>query len=483
MKKLTLVNSTKGYSTGVIPLGLASIATYLKKYGDLIDVTILDANCQNIYLDYQASDIVGITAVSNDIKYAIEYAYFVKSKSNIPIVLGGVHITTLQELPEPFDIGVIGEGEETMLELVSCDDLSKASLIKIKGICFRDKGKTIITEPRPLISPLDKIPIPDRDYMNMEYYLKKRLIIPYHPGRTLTLMSSRGCPYNCVFCSTRVHWHKYRAFSAQRVIEEIELIINKYNVEYIHIFDDLFIADKKRFSDIHKMIIDKKINEKVKFMCLVRSDMLDDATMIQLKEMNIVVMGIGMESGCPHILNYLKKGTTTIEQNRLAIDLANKYNLPTMGSFMLGNPGETEQDLLQTLEFIKSYRYSPYLAPLCYIATAFPGTEFWKYGKAKGVKVDDFDNITMDLPVKLECLKNAPLLTDIPIERFFKIVQLFRKEESYGAIKRFVFFPKNIFSPLYVLFKLMWIEKNPFTGMIETIKYYYYLKLKLSSNK
>jgi radical SAM superfamily enzyme YgiQ (UPF0313 family) len=199
------------------------------------------------------------------------------------------------------------------------------------------------------------------------------------------MITSRGCPFNCVFCSTRVHWKKFRVFSAERVIEEIELLIRKYNVKIIHIFDDLFIADKKRLSKIHKYIVEKGIYKKVKFMCLVRSDMVDDSTMKMLKEMNVVVTGIGMESGSSGMLEYLKCRTTTIDDNRRAIELANRYNLPAMGSFMLGNPNETEDELLETLKFVQGYRYSPFLIPLSYISTAFPGTEFWNYAKNKGI--------------------------------------------------------------------------------------------------
>lgn len=482
MKQLVLVNPSTGFNNECIPLGLASISAYLKKYGGDIEITFLDANCQDIYKDFRPVDIVAVTAVTQDIGKAIDFARFVKKyNKKIPIILGGVHITAYRELPEPFSLGVIGEGEETMLELSQLDKIDSESICSIKGICYRKDGKTVFTEPRPLIEPLDKIPMPDRDIANMEYYLKPKHIIPYHTGRTLTMLSSRGCSFNCRFCSTRIHWQKFRAFSAKRVVEEIELLVNNYGAEIIHIFDDLFIADKKRFADIHDLIVSKGLNKKVKFMCLVRSDMLDDKTMRMLKEMNVVVTGIGMESGCPRTLEYLKRNTTTVEKNREAIELSNKYNIPTMGSFMIGNPGETEEELLKTLEFIKEYRYSPYLSPLPYIATAFPGTEFWKYAKDRGLP-DDFDNITMDIPKTVEALKKSQsLLTDIPPERFFDIAQMFVKESRYGALKQYVFLPKSPLDFLRAFVTGIYIEKNPVAGMVEVIKilrnFYEYRKM------
>jgi radical SAM superfamily enzyme YgiQ (UPF0313 family) len=470
MKRLTLVNVSQGFYQGAIPLGLASIAGYLKKYGAPMEITLLDANCQDIYRDYEPTDLVGISAVTQDITHAIRFAKFIKSQGNVPVILGGVHITTYRILPPPFDLGVVGEGEETMLELVQLEKFSPDIFKNVRGVCYNIEGHTVFTEPRPLIAQLDSIPIPDREIANLDYYLIKRQMIPYYRGRTLSMITSRGCPFNCVFCSTRVHWQKFRAFSAARVIEEIELLIGKYNVEIIHIFDDLFIADKKRFSEIHSFIVEKGINKKIKFMCLVRSDIIDDATMKMLKEMNVVISGIGMESGSPCMLEYLKRGTTTIEDNRRAIELANRYNIPTMGTFMLGNPGETEDNLLETLKFVRSYRYSPFLCPLSYISTAFPGTKFWDYAKEKGVNVEDFDHIVMDIPNNPEALKKAPLLTDISLDRFFTITQLFAKETLYGEIKRHIFLPENPFSLIRAYLLGIRLERSIIRGIVEVTR-------------
>lgn len=470
MKHLTLVNISKGFERGILPLGLMSISSYLKKYGNFQDIRLLDSNCQDIYQSFEPTDIIGISAVTQDIKNAIHFAEFVKSKSDTPVILGGVHISTYRKLPETYDVGVIGEGEETMLELMQLPAFSRENLKKVKGICYNEQGTTVFTEPRELISDLDKIPIPDRELTNLDFYLQKRQIIPYHTGRSLTMITSRGCPFDCVFCSTKVFWKKFRAISAKRVVEEIELLAEKYKVEIIHIFDDLFIANKKRLSEIHALVIKKGLNKKIKFSCLVRSDIIDDQTMKMLKEMNVVVAGIGMESGCEKILDYLKKRTTTIEKNRQAIELAHKYGIPAMGSFMIGNPGETEQDLLKTLEFIRGYRYSPYLSPVSYISTAFPGTQFWDYAKKKGIDVENFDNIVMDIPNTPEPLRKAPLLTDIPTDIFFSITQLFAKETLYGEVKRRIFLPKGFFSTIWAYFLAIRIEKSVIKGVIEVMR-------------
>lgn len=441
MKSLALVNVNKGFEGGILPLGLCSISAYLKLYGDVRDIVLLDSNRQDIYRDFVPKDVVGISAVSQTLKEAIRFARFVKQQyPGIAIVLGGVHISTCQELPDCFDLGVIGEGEETMLELMRLDSLTAENICRIAGVCYLKDGVTVTTKPRALIQPLDKIPLPDRSIADMDFYLQDRQIIPYYTGRSLTIMTSRGCPYKCIFCSTKTHWQTFRGFSSARVVEEIELLVNEYRAEIIHIFDDLFVADRKRFHEIQKAVVERNLHKKARFMCLARADMLDEQTMGLLKAMNVVVIGVGMESGCDKTLRYLKNSpSASVADNRRAIELSNKFGIPVMGSFMIGNPGETEEELLQTLDFIKGYRNSPFLAPLSYIATAFPGTEFWTFAVGHDLPVFNFDSIVMDIPDSINGLEMAPLLTDISRERFFEISQLFAKETKYQSVKKYLY--------------------------------------------
>jgi len=149
----------------------------------------------------------------------------------------------------------------------------------------------------------------------------------------------------------------------------------------------------------------------------------------------VVVIGVGLESGCNKILRYLKKGTVTVDDNMRAIELSKKYKIPLMGSFMIGNPQERIEDLEKTLKFIRNYRSNPYLAPLSYITTPFPGTELWEYAKKRGIALDDYDSYCMDIPNKIEDLKKAPILTDIDIESFFSAIQEFKHENELQLVK------------------------------------------------
>jgi radical SAM superfamily enzyme YgiQ (UPF0313 family) len=436
MKSVTLVNVSQRFERGMIPLGLACISAYLKRENKGIEVRILDANCQDIYADFKAdTDVIGIGAVTQDLPLAVKFAEFVRSRCRVPLVLGGVHITTCPDLPEQFDIGVIGEGEITMSEIMKQETWVQEEIAKIPGTCHRVDGKTVLAPPRKLADPLDTLPIPDRDAFNLDWYLQPRRLIPYHTGVTLTLMSSRGCPFKCVFCSTKTNWQRFRGHSAERVVEEVELLVNKYGAQYIHLFDDLFIANRKRFNAIHEGIVKKGLNKKVKFMCLIRSDLIDDEMMTKLKEMGVVTTGIGMESGNERVLRFLKQDSTTVEENARAIELHAKYGISIMGTFMVGNPNETEEEMLETLAFIRRFRNVPYFQPLSYIAAVFPGTEFYHIGKAKGLAVDDYSRIAMDIPQHPDDLKKINILTDVPHERFFQIIQEFNMETIIGSQK------------------------------------------------
>jgi anaerobic magnesium-protoporphyrin IX monomethyl ester cyclase len=148
-RKITFVNPSAGFCPGLMPLGLGSLSAYLKKHG-FNNIRFLDANNENIETKYTDSDIVGITAVTQNMAMATRYAKWLKKKQpNVVIILGGVHVTTAKELPEPFDIGVIGEGEVTLLELVSLPEFTPEALANVKGVCYRQDGQLVFTPPRP----------------------------------------------------------------------------------------------------------------------------------------------------------------------------------------------------------------------------------------------------------------------------------------------------------------------------------------------
>lgn len=147
-----------------------------KKIWKYNDIRILDSNTENIYENLKSTDIVGISSVTQDFERAKRFARFVKEQLDVPVIIGGVHISTLPKLPEPFDVGVIGEGEQTMLELMEVQEFSVKHLKKIKGVCYRENNITKITQSRELIDQLDSVPIPNRSLVNMGHYLKNNVL-------------------------------------------------------------------------------------------------------------------------------------------------------------------------------------------------------------------------------------------------------------------------------------------------------------------
>jgi anaerobic magnesium-protoporphyrin IX monomethyl ester cyclase len=286
-------------------------------------------------------DVVAISATSQDYIQALKIAQSIKEKNrNIITILGGHHITYLPEtLTEDFDIGVRGEGEQTFLHLIRYFQENNFRVIpeklhKIQGIIFRENGQIIITEKRKLIN-LDDIPHPNRQCVCSQY-----------------IFTSRGCPFKCSFCSSSAFWEKTRFFSAEYVVEEIEQIMQQFpETLQVPIWDDLFIADKKRLHKIIDLVEEKGINKKLKFSFSVRSNLVDDEMCKALKRLNVVGVAFGAESGSDRILKLMNK-EVSVNKNQMALDLLYTYRIPVMCSFIVGWTTETEKEVKETFDFI-----------------------------------------------------------------------------------------------------------------------------------
>lgn len=399
MRDLILTSLSTG-TEGHPPLGMCYIASYLKKYMnfDSIGIVEKERNLLEKIKKYKPK-IVGISSVTMEFNRTIELANSIKNELDVPVILGGPHITLApQTMPKSVDIAVIGEGEETMLELMKMyqnyGEFLKRGLRKIDGVAFWDNNKIIFTKRRKLVEPLDKIPFPARDLLKMEeYYLKPRKTISSTKvGRGTSMFTSRGCPFNCVFCaSTKIWERRIRQHSARYVVDEINEIIDKYDVGGICIYDDFFVASKKRLEEIVRLIKKEKID--IDFRITTRADFVDEKACKLLAEMNCVEVSIGFESGSDKVLSYLKKDTITVKQNEKAAKLLKKYGIDVHGFIMIGSPFETKEDMMKTLKFIENNALD--FISLS-VTTPFPGTELWEYAKEKGlIKEDSWDKLNL----------------------------------------------------------------------------------------
>ncbi len=340
-------------STMVLPpLSLAYIAAVLRKKD--IEVEILDLAALNYsdeqtqsFLEKNSFDIVGITAATNTIEEAYKIAGYAKKYNSI-VVVGGPHPTilpeqTLQECSD-IDIVVIGEGEYTMLDIAKSKPLHK-----IAGIYYKKNNKIFKNENRPLIKNLDELPFPARDLLPMEKYWS--VGIKKYPFATM--MTSRGCPYNCNFCvNYKVLGKKFRYRSPENVLEEIDELVHKYHVKEISILDDNFSLIPNRVEKICDGLMDKSYDLIWKTSNGIRADSITEPLIQKMKKSGCYLLAFGVESGNPEILKVIQKNET-LDQIENVIKLCKKYKIKTEAFFMIGNEDETEKTIQDTIDFAK----------------------------------------------------------------------------------------------------------------------------------
>jgi radical SAM superfamily enzyme YgiQ (UPF0313 family) len=390
------------------PLCFGYLASYLRKYDeDRHDLKVIDENTgENTEREIEkfSPDVVAITSSTPMICRAIEIVDFVKTNYHDTfVVFGGNHVTPIpKESAREInaDVIVVGEGEITFFELIQLlknNKLTHNTLKNVKGVCYKNNNKIILTEPRPLINDLDIIPFPARDLFDMKYYLNSPAILGTKILKTTQIMTGRGCPYSCVFCTCPlVHKHRTRFFSPEYVVEEIEKLIDEYKIEGLKFVDDSFTVNKPRATRICEMIIERGINKKIAFGVQARADQIyeNDRDFLRLlKKANCIEMEYGFESGSPKILKFLKANTTTVEDNSRVIKLTNESGICVLGYFMVGTVGETYEDIKMTINFIKKHKKMITSFGLA-ITTAYPGTKLWDVCKEKGllkdIKWDDY---------------------------------------------------------------------------------------------
>jgi anaerobic magnesium-protoporphyrin IX monomethyl ester cyclase len=353
---------------------IAFLAGYLREYSDF-EVECLDAKFEKLNFNQVLDrvkesnpDIVGFTAFTNEVKpSAYQAALIKKHLPHIITIMGGAHITalpeqTLVEFPS-IDIGVFGEGEETLLEL--CHALNNNSpLNNVKGVIYRnDKGDIVKNPERPRILDQDSIPIPAWDLMP--------------PSEMYYIQTIRGCPFNCVFCMNH-NGKVARKRSLHLVIEEMEYLI-KRGAKQISFGDELFSVDMPRTHALMDLMIEHKIGERVKWDIQTHVAYVDDELMAKMKKANIYRCEMGVEAGDESALKRMGKA---INQEMIikAFDLARKHNV-VAGSFLLiGQPNETVSTIWKTIKL--GIKINP-AEPMIGTMVPYPGTEVSKMA-AKG---------------------------------------------------------------------------------------------------
>jgi len=372
------------------PMGLLYIATYAKtKHGSRFQIEILDTQVERMgydsireHIKKTKPDIVGISSMTFLVIDALKVAKITKEVNpDTHVVVGGTHPTIYPEemASQPvIDTIVLGEGEITFSELLGALDEQKP-LDGINGVGFRINGRVKINPPRDFIKDLDSLPFPDRDLIPYKKYYN---LLGKGKEIMTSLLTSRGCPHDCIFC-TKKDGRLCRMRSPENVVREIEECL-ALGINDFDIIDDTFTINRRRLMDITDLIIEK--NLKITMDVRARVDQVDQSILDNLARAGCNRIRFGVESGNPGVLKALKKGIT-LEQIQTAFKMAKKAGIVTFAYFMLGSPGETASEIEESITLAK--KINPDFVQFL-ITTPFPATELYDIGIEKGILSSDY---------------------------------------------------------------------------------------------
>ncbi len=360
------LKETKEHLGIIPPLSLAYVAAILEKAGCMVE--LIDASALNLTKDQVVDKVnkfnpnfLGFTSTTIDFQHTLEWINYLKRKTNLTVIIGGIHLSVYPKetlTHRAIDYGVIGEAEETLPQLLEYL-VNKKELNNVKGICYRENNHIVVTEKRPSTQDLDNCPFPARHLIPNEKYYS---LISKKKNFT-AMLTSRGCPYHCIFCDNQTIL--YRCRSPKNVVDEMEQCYNLFKIKEIDIFDALFSVDPNRVIEICREIKRRKLEISWSFRTrvdLVTANMLDE-----LKEAGCIRIYYGIESGDSTILKNINK-KINIDTVKKVISLTKEKGIDTFGYFMIGNIGETEDTIKKTLALMLQLpldyvQISPVFAP------------------------------------------------------------------------------------------------------------------------
>lgn len=358
------------------PLNLALLAAYAEKQGH--EVRIIDGEAEGITIPQMVQatkefcpDLIGITATTPFYHIAVQLAKALKRViQGVPIAIGGPHITVLREkaFNNCFDFAFVGESDNSWVEFLKKYE-KKQDISSVRGIMYRENGSVRYTGTVHSVQNVNEVPIPARHLLNSESY---SLGTMQGIKRFTTIMTVRGCPFQCIFCSTKVFGKDTRKRSPELVLKEIRECLEKYGTEHFMFLDDTLTLHRKHIMDICDLILKESLS--ITFEGSTRADLVDEELVKKMKEAGLIRLSFGLESVDETIRTTMKKQVpldSYIEANRLT----NKYGIETLNSCMIGLPGETVETVKKTLAFLRKSREIKQAN--ISIAVPYPGTELY----------------------------------------------------------------------------------------------------------
>ncbi len=394
IKKAIFINPYPYYAEGINeatmypPLGIAYLASVVESMGvkaKIIDANVLQLQNDTVFKQIKKfnPDLVAISVNIVTCRSGIELAKEVKKKLKKLVILGGPHATAAPEnvlVKSKADCIVRQEGEVTIKEIIE----KNGKFTDIDGITYMKKGKIITNKDRALITDLDTIPFPAYHLLpELKKYKSKARKFPIG-----SIISSRGCPYACIYCNKSIFGFKFRSRSPKNFVDEVELLVNKYGAKQIDILDDNFTLNIENAEKILDLIIEKKMGIAINLQNGVRADRLTRKLVKKMKQAGVVRAGIGIESGSPRMLKIMKK-TLNLSKVIKAIEWFREEDIVVTGFFMIGLPGETEASMRKTIDFAK--KANPHIANFS-IVVPLPGTELYEMIDKKGGFTKNIDS-------------------------------------------------------------------------------------------
>ena len=461
-KRITLINSpyylrgqtSFNYILGyTIPFGVLSLAAVVRRDLPDMNVTVIDGMASNLSPDALLDriletkpDIVGISSFSYSINDTLLLSKCIKAaKPDIKIILGGVHVTQLSDetIKDPnVDYIIRGEAEYSFRDLIAGKDLDS-----IKGLVYKDPGGKVNMHPEfGIVNDLDELPTIAYDLVDISKYFPTAGQCHCFPSSAM--ITSRGCPGKCTYCSSSVSGKKVRYRSAKNIIDEIKFLTDNYGIKEIILMDDVFTANRDRLLEFCQLIRDEKID--IVWDCSSRVQHVDEEILTIMKKAGCSQLSFGVETGDENVLKSIKKGQT-LNHVRKKVALSKKAGIETRASFILGFPTDTLESMKKTIDF--AIELDPHLVSF-YLASPFPGTEMYDWA----VKNNKLLTTNWSLYDQSHHIMNIPGATTDEIDNMFKL-----------AYKAFYHRPKYILRRLLMLSSFYDI-KNAFKAIKMTTK-------------
>ncbi len=375
------------------PLGILYISAWLEKHNisnDIFDTTFSKLNLFKAYILKEKPEVVAIYTNLMTKLNVLHMMNFIREElADTFVIIGGpdVRHNKAEYLQAGANVAVIGEGEETMREVVeTLEQGNKSEFGHITGLAYFSDSELITTAERIRIKSVDELPLPNRHKINMQQYLDtwKR----NHGKSAMTVSTQRGCPYTCKWCSTAVYGQSYRRRSPKLVAEELKYLKEVYNPDTVWFVDDVFSVSHKWLEQFAEEI--NKIDAKIPFECITRADRMNEDVVDWLKKAGCFRIWIGAESGSQKVVDLMDR-RVDVNQVREMIQLTRKKNMEAGTFIMLGYPGEDEEDIKETVRHLKESNPDHFTITIAY---PIKGTSLYNEVEAIQTKTLDWNKST-----------------------------------------------------------------------------------------